>query len=145
MLRTNTKIVINRIHQHIFDCIIDSVDDNNYFSQKFPKDNIKIYSCDLKGCIEYFNDTYSHYVNSSDYSKKLYNDNRFNFFIYYMQGLPYNFEFYYHKQRNFLKELLEETEEECNKFTDSQVEREYYYLIYRELMKLVDKMKEGKL
>lgn len=145
MLRTNEKVVVSRLHKHIFDCIINSLEDNNTYNNNFPNKNSKFYTCDLKGCIKYFNDTYNYYINSCEYNKRLYNDNRFNSFIDYMRGLPYNFEFYYYKQRFFLKELLKETQEESEKFTDSQVEREYYYLIYRELVKLINKMKEGKL
>lgn len=43
---------------------------------------------------------------------------------------------YYQEQRDFLREILEETEEEANRFTDEQVFKKYCHLVARTMSKL---------
>lgn len=132
MLRTNSKIVKKRIHQHIFDKIYFLLDDYN-----------KKYDKTLKGCVECFTDNYCSYVNSNNNYKKIYSADKFRSFCEYMQALPFDFYYYFYDMRMFLKCILEETEEEAEKFTTLQVQQKYYYLIYREILSLQIKFKVG--
>lgn len=70
-----------------------------------------------------------------------------NFYSYaaiadYLQGLPSSISvrFYYNEERNLLKEWLQETDEESNRFEDDKMNRLYWFLISREIIKL-SKMK----
>ena len=130
MLRTNSKIVKSRIHQHIFDKISFLLDNYN-----------KKYTNDLKGCIECFCDNYYKYVNSNNNHKKIYKHDKFRSFCEYMQALPFGFYFYFYDIRMFLRCILEQTENEAEKYSDFQVQEKYYYLIYREILSLQIKFK----
>lgn len=144
MLKTNCKIVKERIRQHIFDCIIDSLQDNNSYNIKYNTHKI-IYEENLQGCIGFFIECYTRYINRSEYTRRRYwNSNNFKYFVEYMQGLPFNFEYDTYSQRIFLQNILEESEEEADKYSNIEVEEKYYHLIYRELLFLIDKVKEGK-
>lgn len=143
MLKTNCKIVKQRIRQHIYDCIIDNLQDMNSYNISINLHE-RTYTENLQGCIEFFIKCYNSYINRSEYTKKVYNNsNSFNYFVEYMQGLPFNFEYMTYNQRMFLKDILEESEEEANKYNNIEVENKYYYLIYRELRFLIDKVKAG--
>lgn len=56
-----------------------------------------------------------------------------------MQGLPTAFpvadDIFLHSAVDFLGDLLDETEEEKQRFTDEQAEKRSVYLLYRELEK----------
>lgn len=57
----------------------------------------------------------------------------------WMQGLPTAFpvadDIFLHSAVDFLGDLLDETEEEKQRFTDEQAEKRSVYLLYRELEK----------
>ena len=48
---------------------------------------------------------------------------------------------YYGEQRDFLRDILEETEEEANRFTDNQVFKKYCHLVARTMSKLYTEAK----
>lgn len=56
-------------------------------------------------------------------------------FTKWAQGLPCGglFDYYLHSAVNDLGDILEETEEERNRYTEQQAERILSYLIYREI------------
>lgn len=56
-------------------------------------------------------------------------------FTEWAQGLPCGglFDYYLHSAVDDLGEILEETEEERNRYTEQQAERTLSYLIYREI------------
>ena len=143
MLKTNCKIVKQRIRQHIYDCIISSLEDTNNYNVNVNSLE-KVYTENLQGCIEFFIYCYNKYISRSEYTRKAYNNsNNFKYFVEYMQGLPFNFEYDTYSQRIVLQNILEESEEEADKYSNTEVEKKYYYLIYRELLFLINKVKAG--
>lgn len=64
--------------------------------------------------------------------------NNYNTFKDWVQGLPSILDtcYYYNRSAiNDLKEILEETETEVNKFTEEQAEEHLTWLLYREITK----------
>lgn len=121
MLRTNSKKAMENIRTYIeenFDC-------TSYELEKEPK-TFKEKACfTLKTCRA--EKTYSGY-NTPDY--EIFKD--------WCQGLPSLLDTCYYYNRSAvddLAEILEETEEEKGRFTESEAEEKLTYLIYRELRK----------
>lgn len=58
--------------------------------------------------------------------------------IEYLKGLPSSIcvAFYYCEERNLLKEWLQETEEEAQKYDDWEVDQLYWHLLSREILAL---------
>ena len=135
MLKTNTKQVANKVQNYIIDNFknfqlenptyeydhlhtLESVDSNNYTEV-----------CNAINCIFF--------------CEMLENDNRWNAgrlsradaFVNWCQGLPaaLNCDYYLHSARDLLGEWLEETEEEKQKFTELQAERQITHILYREI------------
>lgn len=61
-----------------------------------------------------------------------------NAVIEYLKGLPSGIHvaFYYSDERNLLKEWLQETEEEAQKYDDYEVDQLYWHLLSREILAL---------
>lgn len=61
-----------------------------------------------------------------------------NAVIEYLKCLPssINIAFYYSDERNLLKEWLQETEEEAQKYDDYEVDQLYWHLLSREILAL---------
>lgn len=121
MLRTNSKKAVENIRAYIeknFDC-------TSYDPEKEPE-TFKEKACFiLQTCRK--EKFYSNY-NMSDY--EIFRD--------WCQGLPSLFDTCYYWNRSAvddLAEILEEPEEEKNRFTESEAEEKLTYLIYRELTK----------
>ena len=121
MLKTNSKKAIENIRIYIeenFDCA-------SYDLEKEPE-TFKEKACFiLKTCRK--EKFYSSH-NMSDYE----------IFKNWCQGLPGLLDTCYYYNRSAvddLAEILEETEEEKNRFTESEAEEKLTYLIYRELRK----------
>lgn len=121
MLRTNSKKATENIRAYIeenFDC-------TGYELEKEPE-TFKEKACFiLKTCR--LEKRYSSF-NMSDY--KIFKD--------WCQGLPGLLDTCYYYNRSAvddLAEILEETEKEKNRFTESEAEEKLTYLIYRELRK----------
>ena len=121
MLRTNSKKAMENIRTYIeenFDC-------TGYEPEKEPE-TFKEKACFiLETCKK--KKKYSSF-NLSDYE----------IFKGWCQGLPSLLDTCYYYNRSAvddLAEILEETEEEKRRFTDSEAEEKLTYLIYRELSK----------
>lgn len=53
----------------------------------------------------------------------------------FMQGLPFHFEYTYHNQRKIVAKWLQS--ENPEEYTDSEVAKRYYYMIYKEINKFI--------
>lgn len=123
MLRTNSKQAIKNIHNYI----IKHSDFSSYDIEYFEKWTFKELS---KNLLRVFRNEYINGYNKR-YSEQ---DN----FISWCQGLPSVLDTCYYYNRSAVQELgdiLEETEEERNRFTEQQAEEMLTKLIYRELRK----------
>ena len=109
------------IRQHIFDSI--EIDDNENATEKEK--------------IEYAAERYESEYNYPNNQKRIPNNQAR--FIEYLQGLPFNFEFYYYAQRQFLESIG--LDERSKQYTDQEVADLYYNLIYREFSYLCRKHK----
>lgn len=122
-MKTNSKQVRSAIKQHIHDCVYDC--DGN----QFPS------------FIDAAKHLYSEFDRVANYSVNLQCiPNHQARFMYYMQGLPFHF----HYSGNGIEEYLESIElrpnSKYNDVTNSEkAEILYYYLIYSEVLKAVNK------
>ena len=125
MLKTNSKKAIENIRAYImknFDC--SNYDVTEYGFTKEPETFPEIARCILTVCkLEKRYQTYNR---------------EFDMFKDWCQGLPSLLDTCYYYNRSAvddLAEILEESEEEKNRFTESEAEEKLTYLIYRELTK----------
>ena len=121
MLKTNSKEVMNRIKKKIMYSYEAA---EEYYTFEICKDILNMF-----------------------YIEKLHLDNRYkagrisksDLFMDWMQGLPTAFpvadDIFLHSAVDFLGDLLDETEEEKQRFTDEQAEKRSVCLLYRELEK----------
>lgn len=131
MLKTNSKEVMNRIKKVIMD---------SYEAAE------EYYTFDGGAMKTEYNEICKDILNMF-YIEKLHLDNRYkagriskaDLFMDWMQGLPTAFpvadDIFLHSAVDFLGDLLDETEEEKQRFTDEQAEKRSVYLLYRELEK----------
>lgn len=125
MLRTNTKKAKNNVKEYIKKIYCgDSVDYSNHDfitdTDDFEKQK------DMIRKIFYLE--VGHFRNNQI--------GRYNAFKEWCQGLPSIIDTCYYYNRSAIKDLgdiLEETEEERNKFSEEQAEEKLTYLIYKEL------------
>ena len=121
MLKTNSKKAINNTRQYVIDCanlsdygIQDQFTPDNWGS--FRKAYIPIIRKEL-------------FYRLPENAPVL-----FGTFKHYMQGLPSSFEYFLGENAlNDLADILEETEEEKNRFTQNEAAELLTKLIYREL------------
>lgn len=123
MLKTNCKQAINNIRQYIID---------NYTGETAIRENsdFSVYAWHI---YDEFWTTYVHPANTKPYQEQ---------FICWLSGLPSTIDAGFWYNRSAIKDLgdiLEETDEERSRFTDSQAEEMLSKLIYREIMKVVRK------
>ena len=105
MLRTNSKQA-----KAYFDNYLSDILDDNF------ENNID-------------NMAYQYYASASNSVGKLYH--AYKTYQEAFETISQNFGvIYYDEMRNILKEALQETEEEANKFTNEQVANKYNYLLY---------------
>lgn len=130
MLKTNNKKAINNLKIYI----INHCDFSDYDCIKQPKNE------DFK---EYAKAIYQDFIDcaySTINDKKYFNFNEFNAFIYYMSGLPsHGLGDYYcgYNANNILGDILEESEEERNRYSKDDSEKLLTYLIYRTIKKVI--------
>ena len=125
MLRTNCKKAIENIKAYVMD--------------HFNGENYDIETP------ETFEETariiYDTFVSEVwEYSKAYYHFNELAGFEYWASGLPSIIDTCYYYNRpavDDLGDILEETEEERNRYTETDAERVLTYLIYREIKKAV--------
>ena len=111
MLRTNSKKVELKVVEYLKDTIA-TIDGDN--------ENLET---GLNYMLDYFNDN-----NKYDY-------NGYNNIITFTREMGTAFEIYYEDMRSLLKDWLEETEEEANKFDNDKVAQTYDNLLERVLFK----------
>lgn len=126
MLKTNTKKAKENIKNYIMYIYDETTDysncgiDTNKKDYEEIKETIrKIYDLEI-----------GHFRNNQI--------GRYNAFKEWCQGLPSIIDTCYYYNRSAIKDLgdiLEETEEERNKFTEEQAEEKLTYLIYREVFR----------
>ncbi len=129
MLRTNSKKAKANLHNYIIetaDFQAYSYDKYSYLYDPFYE-NVDTWSM-WKECVK---DTFYH-------EKVLYDTRhlpRYELFKEWLQGLPLALGDYYYNQSaiEILGNILEETEEERNHFTEEQAKEKLTYLLYREL------------
>lgn len=127
MLKTNSKKAIENIRFYImenFDC--SNYDITKYGFAKKPETFPEVARCILAVC-------------KSEKRYQTYN-REFDMFKDWCQGLPSLLDTCYYYNRSAmsdLAEILEETPEETERFTEEQAEEKLTYLIYRELKKAV--------
>ena len=120
MLKTNSKIVKERIRNYI----LDNANAEDYCEADFrnwKEAGVFIYDCmmEQKGCDYYFR-----------------NKSRFEMFEDWVKGLPNEFDLDFVYRTSAVKELgdiLEETEEERNRFDETDAENLFLRLIWREV------------
>ena len=114
MLRTNTKAA----KQNLMNYIRSSAEE--YISEQYelPTEGKAIFASIAE-------------IYRTEYRKPMTQAN----FTEWAQGLPCGglFDYYLHSAVDDLGEILEETEEERNRYTEQQAERTLSYLIYREI------------
>lgn len=128
MLKTNSKQVKEKIREYILE----------HFKEYYYQDNKKYIQQDLTNddqiflfIIETIKHEYNHEI------KKNYNYLTFKVFKEYCQGLPsiLDCDYYCHSAITLLGDILEQTQEERNKYTESQAEELMTKLLYNELIK----------
>ena len=129
MLKTNSKKALENIRAYIFDYSADRFEEDN---GRAPADMNEA----LTYVYDYFIDTYfrNHYQRTRMPESELFRE--------WAQGLPLNDLFCYYYNREALDDLaaiLEETEAEKARYTESDAERLLTSLIYREVRKAADK------
>ena len=137
MLRTNTKKAIENIRAYIvkgfdgtnyepkFDYIEKAIEDNKHGS------NIDIFSLVANAIYSTFADEYLY-----EYNRRR---NEQEVFVEWCAGLPSIIDTCYYYNRSAVEDLgdiLEETEEERNRYTEAQAEETLSRLIYREVRKV---------
>lgn len=127
MLKTNSKQVKEKIREYILE----------HFKEYYYQDNKKYIQQDLTNddqiflfIMETIKQEYNHEI------KRNYNFLSFNVFESYCRGLPsiLNCDYYCNSAITLLGDILEQTQEERNKYTEEQAEEKLTYLIYKELI-----------
>lgn len=129
MLKTNSKIVKERIRNYILDNAYAG-DYNSTDFMNWKEASLFVYNCmmEQKGCDYYFR-----------------NKTRYEMFEDWVKGLPNEFDLEFIYRTSAVKELgdiLEETEYERSKYSETDAENLLLKLIWREIMFAVNK--EGK-
>lgn len=145
MLKTNSKKAIENIKQYIMDCTESYFDDaiewaaenNEHF--KYKKDSFTNRAAFILECM---NNEFSWMLNPVYmYKHKI---GYYNVFEEWGRGLACGglFDFLLCRAVDDLGAILEESEQEKNKFTQEQAEQKLFYLLYREITKGNEKYKK---
>lgn len=129
MLKTNSKKARENIKQYII---------NNFTPEGYTDAPPEEWHEIATFIIDTFRSNKYHL--KEDY--RYYNNNEYAAFIDWAQGLPSVLDTCYYYNRSAVDDLaviLEETETEKNRYTETDAEKTLTYLIYRELMKEVQK------
>lgn len=126
MLKTNSKQAREKIRNYIIS--LTYFEDENKNGEDFANFKELATALDHQFIIEHW---------SIENEKRYYSYNEYNAFCDWCQGLPSvldTADYYVHNRAiTILGDLLEETEQERNKYTEEQAEQMLTYLIYREI------------
>ena len=125
MLRTNSKQAINNIRAYVF---------NNFNGENYDYDDVKTFK---DAAILIYNTFVEEYCYPYNRVRK---PNEQELFFDWCSGLPSILDtcyFYNRSAVDDLGDILEETEEERNKYTEAEAEEMLTRLIYREIRKAV--------
>lgn len=131
MLKTNTR----QARENIKNYIIDNLDVTGYeeYSYYYEREGVTDRFSMAQAIIKdvFYNEMLKH-------NKMVLRYSHYELFREWCQGLPSALDTCYYYNRSAIKDLgdiLEETEEERNRFTESQAEEKLTYLIYREIFR----------
>lgn len=140
MLKTNSKKAIENIKQYICDNVIfdtDTVDEKYYYVMELEKRKARGENIDMFS-------VYAYALYYIMYDEVVVQDNRgltmYEYFIHWCEGLPGVLDTGYYLNRSAVKDLgdiLEQTEAERQKYTESEAEKKLTYLMWREIHKEV--------
>ena len=137
MLKSNSKKAKQNIMKYIRDCSEEYIV-NEYSSEYWDKYNLKNDN-ELCSCILDIFEAEKHY--EIERTWKSY----YEIFVEWLQGLPLEFTYYYHPIAvRDLGNILEETEEERSRYSESDAENALSHLIYREIKSNFQKLIGGK-
>ena len=127
MLKTNSKKAVANIRQYIVDIYNDEEQDTK---QNAPFEEIA-------------KTVYNAFIEQKwSFEKRRYNANEQSAFEDWAQGLPSILDtcYYYNRPAKAdLQAILEQTDQEANKYSESQAQTTLTYLIYREIKKAVER------
>lgn len=142
MLKTNSKKAIENIKKYICDNVnfdYDTVNEKYYYVMKLEERKARGENIDMFS-------VYAYAIYAIMHEQVVTNDKRGytlqEYFIYWCQGLPSVLNADYYLNRSAVQDLgdiLEQTEAERNKYTESEAEEKLTYLIWREIYKVVRK------
>lgn len=125
MLKTNTLIVRNAVKNYLLICM----DFSNY-------EGYKDYTIDEQ---KPFTTCYNIFV--SEYGFNIKRIGRYKAFSDWLRGLPsaLSVDFYYDEERQLLKQWLQQTDAESEKYSDDKTDALYWQLLTMEFFKQYDK------
>ena len=121
MLRTNSKQARENIRQYITE---------NFTPENYTEENIQGFENIAKFILDVFKEEYGNLILRYNTQQEAFKD--------WCSGLPSVLDTCYYYNRSAVedvKNILEETDAEANKYTEQQAEELLTSLIYRELMK----------
>lgn len=130
MLKINTR----QARENIKNYIIDNLDVTGYEKYSYYYQDGTIERDKFSMAREIIKDVF--YNEMLKYNKMVLRYSHYELFKEWCQGLPSALDTCYYYNRSAIKDLgdiLEETEEERNRFTESQAGEKLTYLIYREI------------
>lgn len=125
MLKTNTLIVRNAVKNYLLTCM-------NFSNYEGYKD----YTIDEQ---KPFTTCYNIFV--SEYGFNIQRIGKYRAFTEYLHGLPscLTVDCYYYTERQLLKEWLQETDAESEKYSDDKTDALYWHLLTMEFFKQYDR------
>lgn len=137
MLKTNSKSVKEKVRAYI----LESIDLSNYVGYEgYPEKEPESVDGKILMCRDIFRGEYLNPCNLRRYGSE------YNCFKEWLRCVPsaMTVAFYYHECREILRNWMEQTEQEADKYSDSQVWELYLHLITREFFAMVDKAERNK-
>jgi hypothetical protein len=124
MLKTNCKIVNDQIDNYILDCLEDALQENEINRENKKAAFQFLYDDFLR--VESWQLVRSHNLQS--------------LFEFYMMGLPFNFNYYDSRYgegsaKAILKDFLQQTDEEADKYSYEKAEKTLSYLILKRVQR----------
>ena len=124
MLKTNSKIVKDRIRAYLMGCIREED-----IAEGAPD----------KAVVKY---VYDRFVKEADWNIELVGYT--NAFTGWLRGLALNVCFYYDEERELIRQWTDETQAEADKHDQTDVDNLYWWLLTREFFALVRKFRINK-
>lgn len=123
MLKTNSKKAKENI--------------NGFIVENFTPGNEMLHNLELPNLCKVILTHFRSEVYSCDEDFKYFKNSEFEAFRYWCSGLPsvFNCDFYLGKAKNYIAEILEETENEKNKYSENEAVKLLEKLLYCELKK----------